>query len=329
MVSINNKIELHIYSGSYAELTISGLIKKCTIDITDLYTMIPQIEGVLSLKKMIDHLNLKQINGLKTETIIRLSRFVVQNNYFSYNDKFYHQIRGGAMGSPLTITMANCYMYFFEREIAKQVKNSNGIFVRYIDDIFIAINWPTRHLSKEINRWNTLDLNIKLNPQIGQSINFLDLYVENRNGLLYTNVYHKPSHEPYYLPYNSIHPIHMKTNIPFTMLLRAIRYCSTFEGYINERELLRMAFLLNKYPDIFINKQYIKVWNKFNINQTININNYNKLRKQIIESPQKEKIYIDYRKHIFIITFYLLYKYETVPETISYTMEQILRRITY
>ncbi|CAF4366572.1 unnamed protein product, partial [Rotaria sordida] len=27
----------------------------CTIDVTDLYTMVPQTEGVLSLKKMLDH----------------------------------------------------------------------------------------------------------------------------------------------------------------------------------------------------------------------------------------------------------------------------------
>jgi hypothetical protein len=83
----------------------------CTLDVSDLYTMIPQIEGVLSLKKMMDYLQLKQISGVRTEAIIKLSRFVVQNNYFSYNNKFYHQIRGGAMGSPLTLTIANCYMF--------------------------------------------------------------------------------------------------------------------------------------------------------------------------------------------------------------------------
>ena len=47
--------------------------------------MVPQVEGVLSLKKMLDYFKLKQVGGLKVETIIRLSRFVVQNNYFSYN----------------------------------------------------------------------------------------------------------------------------------------------------------------------------------------------------------------------------------------------------
>ncbi|CAF3958595.1 unnamed protein product [Rotaria magnacalcarata] len=45
----------------------------CTVDVTDVYTMVPQLEGVLSLKKMLDYLKLKQIGGLKIETIIRLS----------------------------------------------------------------------------------------------------------------------------------------------------------------------------------------------------------------------------------------------------------------
>ena len=107
----------------------------CTIDVVDLYTMIPQVEGVLTLRKMLNRLNLKQVNGLNIETIVRLSRFVMRNNYFSYNDKFYHQIRGGAMGSPLTLTMANCYMFFFEQPILRQVHNSNGLYFRYIDDI--------------------------------------------------------------------------------------------------------------------------------------------------------------------------------------------------
>ena len=38
-----------------------------TIDVTDLYTMVPQVEGVLALKKMMDYLNLNQIGGLKVE----------------------------------------------------------------------------------------------------------------------------------------------------------------------------------------------------------------------------------------------------------------------
>lgn len=145
--------------------------------------------------------------------------------------------------------MANCYMFFFERKIAKQIQNSGGLYFLYIDDIFITINWPIRHLLKQVDRWNSFDENIKLSTHIGPSNNFLDLFIENQNGILFTTVYLKPSYEPYYLPFNSIHPLYMKKNIPYTMLLRAIRYCSTFQSYIDEKEKLRMALLLNKYPN--------------------------------------------------------------------------------
>ncbi|CAF1033611.1 unnamed protein product [Rotaria sordida] len=184
--TVTSGFELLKQLKEWSELNINQETLFCTIDVVDLYTMIPQVEGVLSLKKMSDYLNLKQIGGLKIETIIRLSRFVMQNNYFFYDGQFYHQIRGGAMGSPLTLTIANCYMFFFEQQIIKQIKNSGGLYVRYIDDIFIVVNWPERHLLKQIDRWNTFDENIKLNAKIGSNVNFLDLDVENQNGILFT-----------------------------------------------------------------------------------------------------------------------------------------------
>ena len=271
-----------------------------TIDVVDLYTMIPQVEGVLSLKKMLDYLNLKQVNGLKVETIIRLSRFVMQNNYFSYDGRYYHQIRGGAMGSPLTLTIANCYMFFFERDIVKQLNNSGGLYLRYIDDIFLVINWPQRHLRKQIDKWNTIDENMKLNAHIGSSTNFLDLFMENKDGQLITKVFHKPSYEPYYLPFHSIHPLHMKKNIPFAMLLRAIRYSSSFQFYLDERESLRMALLLNKYPNQLIEEQFHRVLEKFSINEQISFQNYDIIRTRIISHSNEVQLSVDYEKNLFI-----------------------------
>ncbi|CAF4533708.1 unnamed protein product [Rotaria sp. Silwood2] len=272
----------------------------CTIDVVDLYTMVPQTEGVLALKKMLDHLKLKRINGLRTETIIRLSRFVMKNNYFSYEGQYYHQIRGGAMGSPLTLTVANCYMFFYEQQIIKQIYNSGGLYFRYIDDIFIAINWPVRHLFKQIDKWNHFDENIKLSENIGVMVDFLDLHMENQDGQLFTTIFQKSSYEPYYLPFNSIHPLHMKKNIVFTMLLRAIRYCSTFQAYLDEREKLRMALLLNKYPNKFIDLQFINILEKLNIEQLLTINNYAQYRQKVIDSPIKEKVPVDYGKTVFV-----------------------------
>ncbi|CAM4929548.1 unnamed protein product [Rotaria socialis] len=294
-----------VYEWSTTNLRKETLL--CTIDVVDLYTMIPQTEGVLAIKKMLDYLELKQIGGLKIETIIRLSRFVMKNNYFLYEGQYYHQIRGGAMGSPLTLTIANCYMFFFERNIVKQITNAGGLYLRYIDDMFIIINWPERHLNKQIDQWNTLDSNIQLKAQAGQSINFLDIYIENINADLFTKVYHKPSYEPYYLPFNSVHPVHMKKNIPFAMFLRAIRYCSTFKAFLDEREDLRMALLLNKYPGKFIDNQFNRVLKKCNITQSLTSNNYNTIRKNIIYNIiEEEKIPTDHYRTMFIHFTYCL-----------------------
>ncbi|CAF1604161.1 unnamed protein product [Rotaria magnacalcarata] len=100
----------------------------------------------------------------------------------------------------------------------------------------------------------------------------------------------KPSYEPYYLPFNSINPLRMKKNIVFTMLLRAIRYCSTFQAYLNQREKLRMALLMNKHPNKFIDEQFNDVLLRWNIDRPLTFNNY---------ANYREKVPIEYGKKMF------------------------------
>ncbi|CAF4166889.1 unnamed protein product [Rotaria magnacalcarata] len=268
---------------------LDGLLRPLFDGMASNTTVTPGFEVIKLLQEWSKHyLNIKQIDGLKIEAIIRLCRFGIQNNYFSCNGKYYHQVRGGAMN------------------IVTQISNSNGLYIRYIDDIIITINWPTQHLSKQIDQWNKFDANIKLKTQIGYTTNFLDLKIENKNGVLFTEVYHKPSYESYYFPFNSIHPIHMKKHIPFEMLIRAIKYCSTFEAYLYEREKLRMALLLNKYPGEFLEKQFNHVFQKYDINQSISNKNYSALREKIVYADKKAKITIDYNKTMFVhFTYYL------------------------
>ncbi|CAF3732621.1 unnamed protein product [Rotaria sp. Silwood1] len=111
-----------------------------TMDMTDLYTMIPQEGGIAAIKKLIEASNLKQIDGVKKEIILALARFVMTNNYFYLDESYYKQIRGGAMGSPLTLIIANAYMYFIERPIKKWAKKTCSLYYRYIDDLFIMSN---------------------------------------------------------------------------------------------------------------------------------------------------------------------------------------------
>ncbi|CAF1461996.1 unnamed protein product [Rotaria sordida] len=84
------------------------------------------------------------------------------------------------------------------------------------------------------------------------------------------------------------------------MLLRAIKYCSTFKDYLNEREKLRMALLLNKYPNKFIDEQFNNILLKLNIIQSLTCSNYAEYRQKVIDSPIKERVPVDYGKTIFV-----------------------------
>ncbi|CAF1463276.1 unnamed protein product [Adineta steineri] len=135
---------------------------------------------------------------------------------------------------------------------------------------------------------------------MGSTINFLDLDITINDNQLHTKVYHKPSYDLYFLPYNSVHPLHMKKNVPYAMLYRTIKYCSTFDAFITEREYIRTALLLNKYPAHFIDTEFARLLKKFNVQHPLTRYNYNEMRQDIIDSPVKEKITFDYGKTMFV-----------------------------
>ncbi|CAF4037897.1 unnamed protein product [Rotaria sp. Silwood1] len=84
------------------------------------------------------------------------------------------------------------------------------------------------------------------------------------------------------------------------MLLRAIRYCSTFESYLKEHERLRVSLLLNKYSNKIIDEQLKNVLLKFKIDESLVLENDQGNRQKIINSRTKEKAPVDYAKTIFV-----------------------------
>lgn len=258
-----------------------------TMDVTDLYTMIPQEGGVTAIKRLIEASGQKQIDGVKKEIILALTRFVMTNNYFYFDGNYYKQVRGGAMGSPLTLTIANAYMYFVERPIAKWASRTSSLYFRYIDDLFIMSNIHADVLKGLVRFWNRLDNNIELSESIGTSAEYLDVKLENRGGKLVSDVFHKPSHEPYFLPFSSTHAEHIKKNIPFVAITRAIRYCSSYEAFKHEEIHICMALLLNKYPMEFILKQFERVFQTFQC-EIPTKGNFSDIRKIFLDATHEK-----------------------------------------
>ena len=283
--SIENGSQLVSQVERWSAKYITSATSFITMDVTDLYTMIPQEGGVKAIKKLIEMCGLKTIDGVKKEIVLTLARFVVTNNFFYLNGSYYKQVRGGAMGSPLTLTMANAFMFFVERPIAKWAIRTESLFYRYIDDLFIMTNVDLATLQGLVRFWNRLDSNIELSAAIGPSAEYLDVKLENRGGKLVSEVFHKPSHEPYYLPFSSTHAKHITKNIPFGALVRAIRYSSEYDSYRQEEARITMSLLLNGYQLSFILGQFKRVFLTFGVSAPTQ-RNFSRTRKAFLASAE-------------------------------------------
>ena len=107
----------------------------CTFDITDLYTMLPQEESLNVLTEFLLEYGYHKVKGIPIDAIRKLPRIVITENVFIYEKKFYRQIIGGAMGSAFTLTLANIFMWKWEKEFAHRQIALNEIYGRYVSFI--------------------------------------------------------------------------------------------------------------------------------------------------------------------------------------------------
>ncbi|CAF2135259.1 unnamed protein product, partial [Rotaria magnacalcarata] len=248
--------------------------------------MLPQQQSLDILVEFLQTHEKLHVQGMDIATIRELARIVIEENAFVYRNKYYQQIIGGAMGSQFTLTLANIFMWKWEKEsICKQLP-SFEIYGRYIDDIFFTWNDSQEKLEELLQKLNDHHPNIKLEYKIGQSLPFLDTLTSNNNGVLSTSVYHKPTSEPYVVPFESDHPRHIFRNIIRAALLRAIRYSSTFEAFNTERRNIRLMLLFNRYPSTYIDGEFRTFFNQYGI-----YDSYSSILPMITDESQFLAIY--------------------------------------
>ena len=110
----------------------------------------------------------------------------------------------------------------------------------YIDDIFFTSNEPLDSINQMLDEANQSHPNIKLVRQLGTSVAFLDVHIENQNGTLVTSVHHKEVTEPCIVPFKFDHHQHVFNNILIGVLTRAIRSSSTLSAFDEERRFIKL-----------------------------------------------------------------------------------------
>ena len=113
----------------------------------------------------------------------KLFLFSTSQTHFIFNSKFYNQIDGVVMGSPLAPVLANIFMGFHESKWLNEYNlNKPKFYLRYVDDILAAFDNEQDSLNF-LSFLNNRHANIKftIEKQINHSIAFPDVFISGIN----------------------------------------------------------------------------------------------------------------------------------------------------
>jgi hypothetical protein len=142
--------------------------------------------------------------------ILKLSKIVMDQNYFRFEGRMYLQHRGLTMGAPTSPILSEFYLQFLENSKIYNLLidyNISGYF-RYVDDILIIYKENTTNTEYLLSSFNKLTPNLKftLEKETEGKINFLDITIHRESSGLSIEIYRKPTYTHYIILKDSCHP---------------------------------------------------------------------------------------------------------------------------
>ncbi|XP_043478403.1 uncharacterized protein LOC122508871 [Leptopilina heterotoma] len=266
-----------------------------SLDVSSMFTNISCELVIQSLDRRIRSINQKC--KIPFCDIIDCTKFVFNNTYFSLDGKFYRQIYGTPMGSPISAFVSDLVMDDLESdclEILKEKYNCVPLFYfRYVDDTILAVR--REHVDLVIDTFNSYNQKLQFTMEIekNNSINFLDLTLIRENNHIITDWYQKPTSSDRLINYFSDHPIQQKKNIVYNLVDRAISL-SNKKFHFDNLKKIRKILKNNSYPLDFIEKHVGIRMNKLKyLNENNNDQNRVSIYSQIpkVALPFNEKYF--------------------------------------
>ena len=190
---------------------------------------------------------------------IRLSRtqlkklflFATSQTHFVYNDQYYDQIDGVAMGSPLGPVLANLFMGVHEAEWLRCYPEEGPLFYRrYVDDILCVFN-SAGQAQKFLDYLNTKHPNIKFTSEGEKDgvMAFLDVFISrDLEGNPMTTTYRKPTNTGLLTNFSSFTSFSYKIGLIKTLTDRAHKINSDATKLANDLKFIGKVLQRNLFP---------------------------------------------------------------------------------
>ena len=196
------------------------------------------------------------IKGLSKNDFRMLMELSTKESFFVFNDEYFKQTDGVAMGSPLGPTLANAFMCYHEKKWLTNcpLEFKPIYYRRYVDDIFVLFSHQ-EHLDRFFTYMNSRHNNIRFSKEVEveHTLPFLDVLVSRSTLSFVTDVYRKSTFSGVLTNFNSFIPTTYKHGLVFTLLFRGFRICSDYNKFHKELEYLKTIFQRNNYPMNVIN----------------------------------------------------------------------------
>lgn len=200
-----------------AEIPYNNKIRLASFDITNMYTNIPT-DVLLPIIDWTCHNNHIDEN-IKLD-LIRLTKTILDQNCFHFNNTTFLQPEGLAMGAPTSSILSEFYLQHLENQQIYDLLLNHKIegYFRYVDDILIIYNEDNTNIENLLNHFNNLTPKLKftIENETNQQINFMDITISRGNEKFEIDIYRKPTYTDSIIPKDSCHPKEQK--------MAAIRY---------------------------------------------------------------------------------------------------------
>ena len=132
-----------------------------SFDVEALFTSVTIEPAIAIIKKLLEEdKNLHQRTTMMVNQISCLLEFCLTTTYFTLQGKMFEQVKGAAMGSPISPIVANLFMEDLETKALSTVPSPLTLWKRFVDDTFIIIQRSQKDTF--LQYLNVIDDNIHL-----------------------------------------------------------------------------------------------------------------------------------------------------------------------
>ena len=252
-----------------AERNVGDDVLLGTCDIKSLYTNISQDLAMRAIDFWVSKYedSLPSLQRFSKQFILDALFLIMNFNFFKFNNTFYKQIKGFAMGTKAAVSCANLVVAFLE---ARMFALLPTIYPQDVVDFIIRHYF--RFLDDIVYRWlihfdvtqfyqifNSLDEDLQfIFSLLSTEQDFMDINFRVVDNNLVMDIYYKPTNSFNYLNYSSSHPRHTRDNIALSLAKRIVRIVD-----INREQRLgelKTHLMLQDHPSSVIDYAFTKVF---------------------------------------------------------------------